>query len=1160
MIFLLFVLNTIYNENKITIQTSTPSMTKIQVEFSDVSQAEQIPITRFIVANSAPRYEYKISKIDSFVSSNNIKDINISPVHIGNPLKIKSCDVYPIVIYPSYLNKNIKEYYGSIEITLNYTPPVRKLRLSPSLSKVFKNLILNFEENEDSSPLGYLIITPNSFEDEVQALAEWKEKKGWHVTVATLSQTGSTPTDIKNYISNAYHYDSPPPEYVLLIGDKDSLPPHGTTTPVSTSDYSYTLLDGDDFLAELLIGRLPANTSGELNTMIAKILGYERDPYMDETSWFTRALMVAANYPIGMMTTPIPTKQLVKERLLEYGFNTVDTVYYPPTSGGAQITSSINQGVIFVNYRGGDADPNGWVHPSYDNDDVTGLTNGWKLPVVTSITCLNGNFGYSTCFGEAWLRAGNQINPRGAVAFFGASAATTSSRWNNCLDMGIYWGFLQENISNLGPALYRGKMEVFVNFPGDTSWASGSSFYFHTYNLLGDPSLDVWTDIPDTFIVSHSNSIPVGTNYFSVQVQNSSSQPVENVMVSLYKDNEVKEVEFTNSSGQATFNFSTSSQDTLYVTVTKHNFKPYCGDCLVNSSTVYVGHYNHSISDPTGNNNGEVNPGEAIEMQVTLKNYGTLTTATNVSAKLTTTDPLITITDSMQNYDNIAPGETATGSAYDFDVSTNAKNKHIIKFNLAINSSQSNWNSSIWIDVKAPEFVYQKHQILDGNGALEPGETSNMIVSIENTGSLIGNNTSGILRSLNPGVSVTDSIGSFGNIPVGDSSANSSNYFTVNASSSISPGHAVGFIVILSGADNFKDTVEFALVIGVVDQTKPLGRDLYGYFAYDDTDVGYSERPTYNWIEIDPELGGAGDSLSLGNDETKTINLPFSFKFYGDWYDRVSICSNGYIAMDSTWIADMYNWHILSAGGPPLLIAPFWDDLDPTATDSSGHVCYWYDVSNHKFIIEYSRVQHIHDPTNPTPAELQTFEVLLFDPQYYPTETGDGEILFQYKDITNDDIWHNYATVGIENREHTIGLEYTYANVYPDAAAPLANNRAIKFTTDPPDTFPGIEEHNQTSTSNSILEIYPNPFRQITDIRYQMQDARCKMQDISLKIYDVSGRLVRSFNLASDFLSLASTISWDGTDDLGRQVTQGIYFIKLESSGFKAIEKVILLR
>ncbi|MBA7474026.1 hypothetical protein ES707_09373 [subsurface metagenome] len=263
--------------------------------------------------------------------------------------------------------------------------------------------------------------------------------------------------------------------------------------------------------------------------------------------------------------------------------------------------------------------------------------------------------------------------------------------------------------------------------------------------------------------------------------------------------------------------------------------------------------------------------------------------------------------------------------------------------------------------------------------------------------------------------------------------------------------------------------------------------------------------------------------------------------------------------MDSTWIADMYNWHILSAGGPPLLIAPFWDDLDPTATDSSGYVCYWYDASNHRFIIEYSRVQHIHDPTNPTPAELQTFEVILYDPQYYPTETGDGEIIFQYKDITNDDIWHNYATVGIENKEHTIGLEYTYANVYPDAAAPLANNRAIKFTTDPPDTFPGIEEYNQTSTSNSILEVYPNPFRQMINIKLQIPSTKSQ---IALKIYDVSGRLVRSFpiiNLCNPNKSVVS-VCWDGTDDLGRQVTQGIYFIKLESSGFKAIEKVILLR
>ncbi len=1152
------MLNTMYNENSVRILESSPYTTKIQVQFSEINQIEQLPITRFVLAQNPPKYAYKISEVDSFVGSNNIKDINTNPVHIGNPLNIKNCDVYPIIVYPSYLNKNVKEYYKSIEITLNYSPPVRKLHLSPSLTKVFKNLILNFEKNGDLKPLGYLIITPNSFEDEVLPLAQWKEKKGWHVSVKTLSETGSLPAEIKDYISNAYNTWSPPPEYVLLIGDSPQLPPCSYAAPVRATDYPYTLIDGNDFFAELLIGRLSANTTGELNTIIAKILGYEQSPYMDDPTWFTRALMVAANYPIDTMTTPIPTKRWVKEKLMEYGFNTVDTVFYPPMSG--PIGNSINDGVLFINYRGGIAHYNRWDYPSFNNDSIMNLTNEWKLPVVTSITCYTGDFHtFPTCFGEAWLRYGTPDTPKGGVAFIGASAATTSSRWNNCLDYGIYWGILEDNIYNLGPALYRGKMEVFMNFPGDTSWMWGSSKYFHTYNLLGDPSLDVWTDIPDTFIVSHSTSIPVGTNFFSVQVENSLSQPVENAMVSLYKNGEVKEVEFSNASGQTTFNFSTSSQDTLFVTVTKHNVKPYCGDCLVNNSTVHISYYDHTINDPTGNNNGEVNPGETIEMQVTLKNYGTSTTATNVSAKLTTTDPLITITDSMQTYGNIAPGGTATGSAYDFDVSTNAKNKHIIKFNLDITSNQGNWNSNIWIDVKAPEFVYQWSQILDGNGALEPGETSDMIVSIENTGGLIGNNISGILRSLNPGVSMIDSIGSFGNIPVGDSSTNSTNHFAVNASSSISPGHAVGFIVMLSGDDNFKDTVEFAIVIGVVDQTKPLGRDLYGYFAYDDTDVGYSERPTYNWIEIDPELGGSGDSLSLGNDETKTISLPFNFKFYGDWYDRVSICSNGYIAMDSTWIADMYNWHIPAAGGPPLLIAPFWDDLDPTATDSSGHVCYWYNASNHIFIIEYSRVQHIHDPTNPTPAELQTFEVILYDPQYYPTETGDGEILFQYKKITNDDIWHNYATVGIENREHTIGLEYTYNNTYPDAAAPLANNRAIKFTTDPPDTFPGIEEHNQTSTTNSILEVYPNPFRNKANIIYCTEQSA---QGIGLKIYDVSGRLVRSFpiiNLCNPNKSVVS-VCWNGTDDSGKEVPQGVYFLKAEGTDSEEIKKIILLK
>jgi flagellar hook assembly protein FlgD len=39
-----------------------------------------------------------------------------------------------------------------------------------------------------------------------------------------------------------------------------------------------------------------------------------------------------------------------------------------------------------------------------------------------------------------------------------------------------------------------------------------------------------------------------------------------------------------------------------------------------------------------------------------------------------------------------------------------------------------------------------------------------------------------------------------------------------------------------------------------------------------------------------------------------------------------------------------------------------------------------------------------------------------------------------------------------------------------------------------------------------------------------------------------------------------SVISWDGTDDSGRKLPSGVYFVRLESDDFKKTEKAILLR
>ena len=365
MMLLLLLISINSHTNQVDVLYSGNNRTEIRVEFSEENNILNRPITRFIIAQEQPRLTYTLSK--GYTQTAVKYDIitNHQPVQVHEPISMGSQNIYPITIWPNFLKADIIQSYKYIDISVDFVSYQKNISLSPSMQKVYRHLILNLATIEDAEPQGYLIITPDALYNDVLPLARWKEKKGWYVSVKMLSETGSSPTEIKNYIANAYHTWSPTPEYVLLIGDTPLLPPASTTVPVSRTDYPYTLIDGNDFLAELLIGRLPANNTNELNTMIAKIIGYEQTPYMNDPAWFTRALMVAANYPLDTMTTPIATKRWVRDRLYDYGFATIDTVYYPPVSGPSEIANSVNQGVLFVNYRGGIADPDGWVYPNF---------------------------------------------------------------------------------------------------------------------------------------------------------------------------------------------------------------------------------------------------------------------------------------------------------------------------------------------------------------------------------------------------------------------------------------------------------------------------------------------------------------------------------------------------------------------------------------------------------------------------------------------------------------------------------------------------------------------------------------------------------------------------------------------------------------------------
>ena len=126
------------------------------------------------------------------------------------------------------------------------------------------------------------------------------------------------------------------------------------------------------------------------------------------------------------------------------------------------------------------------------------------------------------------------------------------------------------------------------------------------------------------------------------------------------------------------------------------------------------------------------------------------------------------------------------------------------------------------------------------------------------------------------------------------------------------------------------------------------------------------------------------------------------------------------------------------------------------------------------------------------------------------------------------------------------------------------HKRVLAFVVrdEPPDSTGGgpMGGESQILRRFYLEKIYPNPFKEKVIIRYMIHDTGYRIPDISLKIYDVSGRMIKSFNLESCIVNQVSAVVWDGTDDYGRKLPSGVYFIRLETEEFRKTEKVILLR
>lgn len=506
----------------------------------------------------------------------------------------------------------------------------------------------------------YLIVTTPELKHSLRRLAALKRQKGYNVKIVTMDEVMNHPyaclgdrikqsdgtyqvaySDsagcLRQYLKFAYRFLGT--QYVLLAGK--SIPYKELRYIKAGSDSVYTLPTdlyfcdinsdwsfGIEKEPELYVGRIIANSSEQIFNYSNKLFRYELNPGNGDLSYLKRALYTESSDMIGesgyermYFDSIYPDTTIIRE------------VMWEKTPTGTNIINEINSSqygfLSFHNHGGPSAlitygfnshvEPHDYdntlywlwaidsVHiynsgyAKYDDEILNGLnnlSNKWYPNILYTIGCstipydvlpkyedLQINFGESFTTGKNY----------GGPAFIGNTRdgiITKSAELERLFAEQIHL-----NQTEIGKAE-----------------AISKSNYYDLYinlinNLLGDPSLDQWTGIPDQY---HDVNIVQSDNTLTITGINNDS-----TYVSYCNSSEIIRKKLSSSSVTLT-NVSPNGSIMLY----RHNYIPYIAPMLLQNVTLNKSQYviasdiTAGFSVDSNRTNGDVIVNNGVEYEI----------------------------------------------------------------------------------------------------------------------------------------------------------------------------------------------------------------------------------------------------------------------------------------------------------------------------------------------------------------------------------------------------------------------------------------------------------------------------------------------------------------------------------------------------------------
>lgn len=380
---------------------------------------------------------------------------------------------------------------------------VQSQRQTPLSSVWFSQPDLSSSQQADYLLISYNPANSTSWGDALQPLIAQRASQGLKPLLIDVQQIydqfGDGRVDhqaIADFIKYAYrNWQAPAPSFVVLVGDGTAdphdyadiigqpvtnfIPPYLADVDPwlreTAADNRYVTVAGNDNLADLFLGRIPARSLSDVENVVAKILSYEATP--SNADWLNKLLFIADD-PDASGDFPWLSNEVV-----EILPPTVDDqqLYYTPNSNltnfRADIVNQINSGQFLVNYVG-HAGIDVWADPAVFNPQSVASLSNTSLPLMLSLSCYAGHYQQNDLESLAEMLV---LQPEhGAVGMWAASGLGIA-HGHDYLNRGFVNSIINDGWRLVGPATIQGKL--------DLAAANISPDLLDTFTFFGDPAL-----------------------------------------------------------------------------------------------------------------------------------------------------------------------------------------------------------------------------------------------------------------------------------------------------------------------------------------------------------------------------------------------------------------------------------------------------------------------------------------------------------------------------------------------------------------------------------------------------------------------------------------------------------------------------------------------